>query len=168
MAAGEYTIEYVSPAVVRCGNHECGLDYKDAHGGIYFKAVETNHESGGVVIFPMADEWPWTDTLRRDQRAVVRERLCAYLRSRAESPWTPQALSDGSLTPREAEFVAEHYARLAVIKERAGSFKPDGLKQGFPLSLKTRLILGVVIRLAAIPLIIYMLYVLILIVGGYS
>ena len=156
-AAGEYTFEYISPARVRCGYHDCVLAYKDAQGEINFDAVETSHESGGVVIFPMADEWPWNDALRKDQRAVIRERLCAYLRSNTQRSWLPQTLSDGQLTHQQAEFVAAHYAHLAAIEERAKAFKPDGFIRRLPLSPKARLLWGMVIRLAAIPMIIYVL-----------
>ena len=97
-----YHIDYVSPSIVRAGQHDSCFDYVDERGEITFRALERSHPGGGGIEFPESDlAWDRKYPRHRGRRELVRRRLLEYaerggyhpqvvrvLEQRAASLWT--------------------------------------------------------------------------------
>jgi hypothetical protein len=97
-----YHIDYVSPAIVRSGQHDSCFDYVDEMGEITFRSLERSHPSGGGIEFPESDDaWDRKYPGHRGRRELIRRRLVEYaerggyhpqvvrvLNERASSLWT--------------------------------------------------------------------------------
>jgi hypothetical protein len=74
-----YHIDYVSPAIVRAGEHDSIFLYVDAMGKIIFRSLESSHPSGGGIDFPLSDDdWDRRYPGHRGHRDLVRRRLVEF------------------------------------------------------------------------------------------
>jgi hypothetical protein len=97
-----YHIDYVSPSIVRAGEHDSCFAYVDERGEVTFRSLERSHPGGGGIEFPESDlAWDRKYPRHRGRREQVRRRLLEYaerggyhpqvvrvLEQRAASLWT--------------------------------------------------------------------------------
>src|SRR4051794_26391418 len=110
----EYSIEYVSPTIVRGDQHDCYFVYKDSLGEIFFPGLETGHECGGLVYLPLPQEWNTRLSSWEGRREQVRTRISAYLSGEnAKYKWIPALLTDDAVSSRSESAIAKLRPRLS-------------------------------------------------------
>ena len=88
-----YHIEYVSPAILRAGEHDSIFLYVDAMGRITFRSLESRHPSGGSIDFPLNDDdWDRRHPGHRGHRDLVRRRLIEFAERGGRHSQVVQAL----------------------------------------------------------------------------
>lgn len=99
----EFTVNYVSPSIFRCGHHEFGLEYCDPRIYLLLRGEERSHPSGGMLYFPTSSEWARDYPNLIDQRERIKSNIISWSN---ESPHSMGFIADFLSNEQKIEMIA--------------------------------------------------------------